>query len=59
MCYMHAPKLDKAYKLRQNSHIADSVARSKVLTRPRLANYRVKSYTRAPVLAHRSRQLVL
>jgi hypothetical protein len=41
VCYMHAPKLDKAYKLRQNSHIADSVARSKVLTRPRLANYRV------------------
>jgi len=46
VCYMHAPKLDKAYQLRQNSHIADSVARSKVLTRPRrLANYRVKSYT--------------
>lgn len=29
MCYMHAPKLDKAYQLRHNSHIADSVARSK------------------------------
>jgi hypothetical protein len=32
VCYMHAPKLDKAYQLRQNSHIADSVARSLVLT---------------------------
>ena len=54
MCYMHAPKLDKAYQLRQNSHIADSVARSiSSDARPRLAispyKHAYKSYTRAPV----------